>query len=80
MSVHHRYVSKAQGGQKRASSPLELELQMVVSDHVGAGNRTSIFCKSSKYSEPLSCFFPAPKDRILQTEKFLLEVTYLQTL
>ena len=41
------------GGQKRVG-PLELELQMVVSYHVGAENQTWVFCKSSKCSQPLS--------------------------
>jgi hypothetical protein len=31
-------VPDALGGQKRASNPLELELRMAVSHHVGAGN------------------------------------------
>lgn len=38
----------AQGGQKRASGPLELEVQVVVSCHVGASNQTLILCKSSQ--------------------------------
>jgi hypothetical protein len=36
MSVQH--VHLALGGQKRTSDPLRLELQMIVSCHVGAGN------------------------------------------
>ena len=35
-------------GQKRASDPLELELQMVVSHHVGVRNCTWVLCKSRK--------------------------------
>lgn len=31
----------------RASDPLELELQIVLSHHVGAGNWTQVVCKSS---------------------------------
>ena len=31
-------VCSAQGGQKRASDPLELELQMAMSHHEGGGN------------------------------------------
>jgi len=38
-------------GHKRALDTLELELQMVVSHHVGAGNETQVLCKS-KLSEP----------------------------
>lgn len=34
-----RHLSGALGGQKRALDPLKLELQMVVSCHVGAGNQ-----------------------------------------
>lgn len=33
-------------GQKRVSNALELEFQMVVSHHVGAGNCIQVFCKS----------------------------------
>ena len=35
-------VSCSAYGQKRASDPLELELWMVVSRHMGAGNQTQI--------------------------------------
>lgn len=35
---------------KRALDPLKLGLQMVVSCHVGAGNRTQVFYKRSKGS------------------------------
>lgn len=35
-------------GQKRASDALELELQLVVSLPVGAGNSAWVFCKRSK--------------------------------
>lgn len=38
----------AQGGQKRTLGPLELEIQVVVSCHVGASNQTLILCKSSQ--------------------------------
>jgi hypothetical protein len=31
---------------------LDLELQMVVSHHVGAENQTWVFYKSNKYSKP----------------------------
>jgi hypothetical protein len=35
-------------------NPLELELQMFVSHHVRAGNRTTVLYKNSQYSKPLS--------------------------
>lgn len=34
-------------GQKKASDSLELELQTIVSCHVGARNQTLILCKSN---------------------------------
>lgn len=41
---------------KRAntSDPLGLELEMIVSSHVGAGDQISVLCKSKKCPEPLS--------------------------
>jgi hypothetical protein len=36
--------------EKRKLDPLELGLQMVVGCCVGAGNRTSVFWESSKFS------------------------------
>ena len=45
------------GGPKRTLDSLELEFQVVVSYHVGAGNQTQIFYKkSSKCSFVLFCF------------------------
>jgi hypothetical protein len=38
----------ARGDQKRLLSPLELELGMMVSIHVGAGNLSLGLCKNSK--------------------------------
>jgi hypothetical protein len=38
----------AHGGQKQASDPLELELQVVVSCHVGAGNQPKDLGKSNQ--------------------------------
>ena len=38
------------GGQKAASDPLELELQMIVSSHAGAETRTWVLWKSSQCS------------------------------
>jgi hypothetical protein len=40
--------------QKSASDALVLQLLMVVSHHVGAGNRTLILCKSNKCFSLLS--------------------------
>jgi hypothetical protein len=40
----------SRGGQKRALDPQELELQMVVSHHVGVGEQTWVLCKSNKCS------------------------------
>jgi hypothetical protein len=45
-------VLSALGGQREASDLLELELQMVVSDHVGAGNQTWVFYENLSTSEP----------------------------
>lgn len=38
------------GGQKKASDPLNLELEVAVSCHESAGNRTWIVCKNSPCS------------------------------
>ena len=38
MYVYAIHEYSARGGQKKALDPLELELQMVVRGHVGAGN------------------------------------------
>ena len=35
------------GGKKRVSDPLEVELRMVVSLHIGAEDQTRVCCKSS---------------------------------
>lgn len=40
--------------QKKASNPMELELQMAVNDHVGAGSHTRALCKSTTCTNPLS--------------------------
>ena len=47
-------VPGAYGGPK-ASDPLNLELQMVVSCHVGAGKQTNALYKSTTCFEPLAC-------------------------
>lgn len=39
---------------KRNIGTLELELQMIVSNHIGAGNWTQVLCKSSQCSPLLS--------------------------
>ena len=46
-------VPGAFGGQKIVLDPLELELQMLGSYHVGAGTQTQVLCSSSKFL-PLS--------------------------
>lgn len=40
----------AHGGKKRVTNPLELELQMIMSYHVGVVNQTLLFFKSEKCS------------------------------
>ena len=45
--MHSVCVPVACRGQKRALDPSELELQVVVSCHVGAGNGTQVLCKSN---------------------------------
>lgn len=42
-------VPGAREGQKRGSNPLEMELQVIVSYHVGCENWTYILCNSNKY-------------------------------
>jgi hypothetical protein len=41
------YAYSTHRDQRRVSDPLELELQLSVSCHVGAGNGTRVLCKSS---------------------------------
>ena len=41
----HRVHPEAHRGGRRVSEPLELELQVVLNCHVGAGSRTSILCR-----------------------------------
>jgi hypothetical protein len=49
MCIMCAYVtSGAHGGQKKESDPLKWELQAVVSQYVGAGTQTQVFCKSNK--------------------------------
>lgn len=47
-------VCSAGGGQKRMLSTLELECQVVASDHVCAGNQTQVLSKSNRCPSPLS--------------------------
>ena len=49
MPVYH-VCTDAQGGQKRALDPLELELWVIVSHHVSARNPDWVLCKSSQCS------------------------------
>ena len=41
-------VCSSQGGQKRAQSPLEVELLMVVKFCVGAGNEAQVLCRITR--------------------------------
>lgn len=54
MYVCITYVPGAYGGQ-RASDPLKLELRMVSSCHVGAGNQTQALYKSTTSLQPQLC-------------------------
>lgn len=49
MDVHHVMLG-SYGGQKKASGPQELELQMFVSHHVGTGNPAQFFLKSHVFN------------------------------
>ena len=52
--VHVYYIhAGARGGQKRVLDPLEVELQMFVSYHIGSGKQALVLCKNNK------CFNPA---------------------
>ena len=42
----HKCMPDACGNQKTVLDPLELELQKVVSHHVGTGNQTQVLCKN----------------------------------
>lgn len=44
------YVSGACWEQKNASEALELEVQMVVSHHVGIWNQTLVLCKEDEFN------------------------------
>lgn len=43
------YMPDAHGGKKRELDPLELELQIILSQHVRGGNQTQVSCKSNKF-------------------------------
>lgn len=40
------YMSDADRGQKKSLDPVELELRMVVSHQMSAGNQSHVFCKN----------------------------------
>lgn len=48
------FLPAAHTGQKRVPGPLRIELQTIVSHHVGVGNRTCVICKNSQCSSQLS--------------------------
>jgi hypothetical protein len=50
----HEGIPGSYRGQEKISNSLELELQMFVTYHVTAGKEIQVFCKSRKYSSPLS--------------------------
>lgn len=52
MYVYHVFVPGAHKGQKRVLDPSELELQMIVSHHVGDENQFQVLCRHSNYSQP----------------------------
>lgn len=51
------FLLSAHRGQNQVQGPLEPELQIVVSHHVGAGHWIPALCKSKTYLEPPSHFF-----------------------
>jgi hypothetical protein len=57
LSDYAAHVYSTHRGQKRVSSPLELELQTGVSRHGGAGNQMQAVGLSSLCSKLLSCHF-----------------------
>lgn len=48
MYLTHTQSLRLSPGQKSVMDPLELELQTIVSHHVGAGNTVQVVCKSSQ--------------------------------
>ena len=55
------------GGQKKASDPLELELQVVVSHHVGTGHQMPVFYKAAS---ALDCWANSPAPNPNSSEWF----------
>lgn len=49
MLIFVYYMHSSLGGQKRASDLPDLEVQMFVSSHEGAGTRIWVLSKNSKY-------------------------------
>ena len=68
----------AHGGQEKVMDSLRLELQMVVSHHVAAGNQTWVLYKSNKCSDLLIHLFRAPEEICLFLSRFLF--VFYQTL
>lgn len=53
--MHTTWMHHAHRAQKKVLDPLELELWVLVSHYVGAGNRVQVLCKSNKSSKPMTC-------------------------
>lgn len=78
--VYHMHAG-ALGGRKWMSDPLDLKLQTGVSQHVGAGIRTQVLCKSSrkapnrrlgwyyKYHFYSACRMQTSGERVRQTDR-----------
>ena len=60
MSVYDMHACSAHGGQKRAVEPLEVELQTVVSCHVGARNQTQVLEEQLVFSAEPSFHLTGP--------------------
>lgn len=61
-------------GQERAPEIMDLELQLVVSHCVGAGNQNQVLCKCIKCSYPLGCL-----SRLVTVLSFLVVFTEAPT-
>jgi hypothetical protein len=57
----------AQGGQKRILDLLRLELQMVVSCHIGAGNQTGVLLSTETSLQPLKSKKKKKKNKPLES-------------
>lgn len=64
----------ARRSQKRALDPLELELRMVASHHVSAGNQIWVLCKSSQ------CSTAQPSLQVPPTSDFFFLMSYRESL